>query len=169
MALVLETPKQFPTVKEMGAWVFGALKDRAHGETITYGELSAMLTIDAQSDRGNHAVQRAKPRLLADHNKLLVNVRGIGYQIALPNEHAAHSKRLQGASRRQLVRAVATATHVLWDQLRPQERAEVLAEQLKAGLALTFSRRISRRKALPPREQLALPSGAQLVRLLTKK
>lgn len=167
--MLVDTPKQFPTVKEMSGWIYDALKERPHGETVKYAELSAVLTVDAQSDRGNHAIQRAGRRLLDEQNRLLVNLRNVGYQIAEPNEHAAHAKRFSAAGRRRLVRAVAVATHVLWEKLTPDERTRVLAEQLKAGLALAFSRRISRRKTLPPREQCALPHGAALVRLLTKK
>ena len=166
---LLAQAREFPTVKEMSEWIFDALRDRSHGETIKYGELSAVLTVDAQGTRGRHAVLRAARRLLEERSKLLVNVRGVGYEIVQPNEHAAQSKRLQGAARRRLVRAVACATHVLWENLTAEERSQVLAQQLKAGLSLAFDRRISRTKALPPREQVALPSGGALVRMLTKK
>lgn len=167
-AQLVAIPKQFPTVKEMSAWLYDALKSREHGETVTYAELTEVLTIDAQSARGNHAVQRAARQLLTADSKLLVNVRNVGYQIVPPKEHAMQAKRLHASARRRLVRSVACATHVLWEKLTPEERTQVLAEQLKAGLALAFSRRISRRKALPPREQLALPKGDVLVKLLTK-
>lgn len=167
--MLLDTPKQFPTVKEMSEWVYDALKARGHGEMIPYADLSSVLTIDAQDDRGRRAVLAAGRRLLREHSKLLVNVKNVGYHIAQPGEHAGHARRFHHAARRRLVRAVACATYVLMEQLTPEERSRVLAEQLKAGLALAFSKTITRRKALPPKEQIALPSGAKLVRLLTRK
>ena len=167
--MLLDTPKQFPTVKEMTGWVYDALTAREHGDTIKYAELSAVLTMEAQHPRGRRAVLRASRRVLREQNKLLVNVKNVGYQIAQPNEHAAQARRFHGAARRRLVRSIACATHVLWEKLTPEERTHVLAEQLKAGLALAFSKRITRRKTLPPREQIALPKGAALMRLLTKK
>jgi len=169
VAVVQDTPKKFPLVKEMAAWVFAALTERKHGELVTYPMLSAVLTIDAQSARGRTAVLRAGRRLLVEQNKHLVNVPRIGYTIAQPNEHTAISKRYQHAARRRLVRGMAAVVHVALEALTPEERALVIMEQVRMGLKLGLDRKLNRVKTLPSQPQVSIPSGKELVRLLTKK
>lgn len=164
-----EIPKQFPTIKEMSGWVYELLRAKPYGATVTYGELSAVLTLPAQEHRGRHAVLMAGRRLLVDHDKLLVNVKNTGYRVAEPREHSKQSRRFAAQGRRRMRRALVTVAHVALEALTPEERAAVLADQVRHGLALAFAQRIARRKALPPKEQIALPSGPNLVRLLTRK
>jgi hypothetical protein len=165
---VVEKPKDFPTAREMARWAYDFLAARQHGEIASYAELSTVLTIDATSRRGRAAVLRAGRHLLRDHSKLLINIRGVGYQIAQPNDHAGQSQRYRRLARSRLRRALDAEVHVALQALSPRELAELMAEQVRAGLTLAFERRLSRRKALPPKDQLAMPSGQRLVQLLTK-
>jgi hypothetical protein len=165
----LEKPKDFPTVKEMARWAYDYLKPLPFGREITYVELTSVITMRADSHRGRTAVLRAGRQLLRDESKLLVNVRGQGYQIARPNEHAAQAVRFRAGARRRLRRALDAVVHIALDGLSPKEVTEVLAEQVRSGLTLAFERRLGRRKALPAPNQTALPSGEKLLSLITKK
>lgn len=164
----LERPKQFPSVREMACWAYDFLSPLPYGRQITYRELSGVITIPADSHRGRQAVLRAGGQLLRRDSKLLINVRTVGYQIARPNEHAAQAVRFRAGARRRLRRALDAVVHVALDGLSATEVADVLAEQVRAGLALAFERRLHRQKTLPSPDRAVLPSGKHLVRLITR-
>jgi hypothetical protein len=160
---------EFPTVRQMTAWVLDALRGRPPEDIATYRELTGILTIDAQSSRGRTAVLKAGIQLLREQQKLLVNVKNVGYRIAKANEHVDYSRRLQANGRRRLRRGAMIVAHVALGALTPEERAAVLLEQVRVGLSLSFASKIAKQKTLPKQEQIALPSGARLVKLLTRK
>lgn len=167
--MLQDTPKQFPTVKEMTAWVYAGIKDRERGDVLSYADLSAMLTLDAQTERGRRAVLNAGRLMLQEHDKHLINVKNVGYQIAQPNEHAGQSQRYRRLGMRRVARALLVSVHVALKELTDAEREKLINEQKRNGLIVAFARKVVRAKKLPAKEMLALPSGAHLVRLITKK
>lgn len=167
-ASVAERPKDFPIRQDLIRRALDLLRTKNYGDLITYNEVGVALTVDGHSPRAQDAVRAAGRKLLQDDNKLLVNVRDRGYQIARPNEHAPEAARLRQAARRRLRRAVDSVVHVALDSLTPQEVAAVLTEQVRAGLTLAFERRVSRVKSLPQPKQSALPSGKAFLQMITK-
>lgn len=169
-AQIQDVPKQFPTIKEMTGWVYGAIKDRAYGDIITYAELGEILTVSAQG-RGRAAVLRAGKLMLEDpaHPKLLLNLVNKGYQIAYPREHVGQSQRFQKAALRRANRALAVVIHVALEALAPDERAKVILEQARTGVMVGFQRRLMKQKELPPKAQIALPTGKKLVAMMTRR
>jgi hypothetical protein len=102
--------------------------------------------------------------------KLLINVRDKGYQIGHPRDHLGVAEGLQAQSRRRLVRAVKTLVHVALDQLTDAERAAIVREQVRVTMKLAVDKRLTAQQVLPDCKQaIAMPSGRELVRLLTKK
>ena len=168
-AFLVEKPKAFPARAEMRAAALALLRTKHHGDVVTYRELSGVVTVDAQSERGRSAILRAGRTLLLDQDRLLINVRGVGYRVAHPGEHSGESKRLQKHAVRRLNRALATVVHVAMQAMSPEERARTIQEQVRAGLMLGVSRRLTKTRTLPAAPIRALPSGAQLVALSTKK
>lgn len=168
---LLEIPRQFPTVKEMAGWVYDALHERDYGTLVPHSELRQILTIDHQAERrGNAAILKAARRLLVTDQKLLVSQRNVGYEIVKPSEHVTQSKATRRAAIRRLQKSALMMTHAAFDLIEGEkDRQAFVQEQVKSMLALALAKRISRRKVLPAREQIALPSGGALVKLLTKK
>src|SRR5262245_5861036 len=124
---------------------------------------------DQATGRARGAILAAKKRMMRE-GKLLLNVRGKGYQIAQPGEHAPEAQRLQGAARRDYIRAFQTVVNAHLELMTPEERNRTILEQVRIAMKFGMDRRISRAKTLPlGREQVKIPTGAQIVALMTRK
>ena len=167
--LALVAPKSWPLASDLTRWAYDFLRPLPRGATVSYAALSAALTVDAQDWRGRTAVLRAARKLLRDDQKLLLNVRGVGYRLGRETDHAPASRRYRRLARHRLRRAWLAATRVALEVLTPKELADLMAEQVRVGLTLAFERKLSRQPTLPPRDQVSLPSGRALVALLSKK
>lgn len=169
---VVESRSGFPTFRELRRLARIALDRLGFGEQISYAALSEALGVPANQQRGRAAVLAAGRELLRDGRpRLLVNVRNAGYQIARPNEHADVSKRAHGLINKRLARNHAIVTHVLmeWEGWTDSERAILIEQQTRTALALIASRKVANpRTPIPPTTVASVPSGRELVRLLTK-
>lgn len=84
------------------------------GSTLTYKQLAAALDLNDPADRKavRAAVRQASAALSKEHDRSLVAVRGIGYRVALPDEHIELASYQQRRSRRALARAQDHVDHV---------------------------------------------------------
>lgn len=166
---IQEKNTQFPTMREMTERALQALIAVDFGGHITYETLTTICRADAQATRTRSAILRAGKRLLRDHNKLIRNVRTLGYEIAKPEQHADEAERLRGFARRRLRRALASVTFVKFEGLTEAQIGRLLTEQTRNAILLGAERKLSRRKELPPKRDVALPSGQHIVEMFTKK
>jgi hypothetical protein len=162
----------FPTFRELRRLAFQRLGELTFGDRIAYADLTAAIGVPADGHRGRAAVLAAGRDLLKDARpRLLLNVRGYGYQIARPNEHAAVTKGRHKLINRALARNHAIATHVVmdWEGWTDAERAVLVEQQTRTALALLASRTIARpRTAIPAGAAVPSVTGRELVRLLMR-
>lgn len=95
----------------------------AYGTELTYEQLGHALGLDATYDRAQirQAVAAARDLLTLDHSRALVAVRGVGYRVARPGEHAGIAQAHRRKADRQLSRALAVVTHADESAMTPDE------------------------------------------------
>jgi hypothetical protein len=157
-----------PRISVLADRVYEALSQRQHGTLVTYHEFRLMLFEDPQGKRCRSAILRAGKRLLREQQKLLVNVRGKGYQLAMPNEHSAESKRVQQHGRRRYRRALEIVVNAEMEKLSPQERQQVDEQANRMRLILAAEKNIAKATVLPSSGDIVIPSGKRLAALLTE-
>jgi hypothetical protein len=169
---VIPPQEGFPTFRELRRLARVRLDALEFGARVSYADLTHALGVPADGHRGRAAVLAAGRDLLRDARpRLLVNVRNEGYQIARPNEHADVSKRRHALLNRGLARNHAIVTHVLmeWEGWTDAERAVLIEQQTRTALALIASRKVANpRTAIPAGAAVQVPTGRELVRLLTR-
>jgi hypothetical protein len=83
----MEMIKNVPILKQHVKLLENALKDSEHGTFYTFEELSEMARIDITRYRS--VLESVKKAMLRDYNRLLISVRGKGYQVARPEQYSA--------------------------------------------------------------------------------
>lgn len=160
---------RFPLSRVLREKALAALLTCEVDREISYLFLSEAIGLRVQEDRrARHAVLQAGRDLLRSHNLKLVNVRDVGYRIVRPDERVAVSVGERKRSRRWLKRALDTVTYVALADLPPTEVSRILTEQARNALLLSIERRIGKQKVLPPRAELLVPKGADLVKLFER-
>lgn len=69
------------------------------------------------------AVNRSENRMLSEQSRTLMNVRGVGYKVALACEHVGMSKDRRARSNTLLRKGLNTLRHVRWDEMDENQRA----------------------------------------------
>jgi len=120
------------------------------GETITYERLGELLGLHPDGERHaiSAAVRKASKALSREHDRSLVNVRNVGYRVALPDEHVDLAGDQQRRSGRALVRARAHVEHVDLSALTEEGRRITLA----AASAIAWQQQQIRRLDLRQRD-----------------
>lgn len=92
--------------------LYEAIKDRPRGDLVTYEELDAMVMSGDIRGRDRWQIYRSDEELRRVDQKTLVNIRGVGYRIALAEEHldVANTHRLRGKRQARKAWKVADAT-----------------------------------------------------------
>lgn len=157
----------FPLMRDLIARAYTFLESQAVGSRFNYALLSATIGADAQG-RGREAVLKAGRKLLREHSTLMLNVRSYGYELVAANAHAREAARQYARADTRIKRGVAVVTHVKFDELSDQERAQTLTQQTRGVLLLGINRRLSRRPSLPEKANTHIPTGAELVKLFMK-
>lgn len=98
--------------------------EAAYGQQLTYDELGAALDLDADTERAQirQAVAAARDVLTLDHSRVLIAIRGVGYRVARPAEHAGVAQTHRRKADKQMSRALAVVTHVDESEMTPAER-----------------------------------------------
>lgn len=125
------TPSPFEPIGEQARWrtlvdVFAKV-DR--GDVVTIEALAEELGLDPVRDRRaiQAAVNQSQKTLSREHDRSLVAVRGVGYRVALPDEHVDLAGRQQRKGRRALQRAQTHVDHVDLSSLSDEGRQIVYA------------------------------------------
>ena len=115
----------FEPIGELARWrmlvpLFLAVE---RGETVPYEDLAKELDLDPADRKPiRAAVRQAGMKLLREHDRSLVAVRGVGYRVARADEHVDLAGRHQRKSRRSLVRARDQVEHVDLSELSEEGR-----------------------------------------------
>jgi hypothetical protein len=75
-----------PILKQHSKNLEEALKGIEHGTFLSFEDLNTMAGIDVVKYRS--VMESVKKTLLRDYNRLLINVRGKGYQVARPEQYS---------------------------------------------------------------------------------
>lgn len=75
-----------------GKIAYEALKDIEPGKLLTYPKLLELTGYDFQGKSRTCIVRSVNRHMLQNDKKMLINVRGIGYKIGLPDEQVSHGK-----------------------------------------------------------------------------
>lgn len=121
-------------------------EDVPYGETVTYDELGEVLGgFDVKQVQS--AVNGAKRSLEVHHRRTLEAVPTVGYRVVDPREHTRLAEHQQSKSKRALVRAKSTVSHVNLSSLTEGERAAVSIATMALAAQLDFARRADLRYA----------------------
>lgn len=170
MTKIVASQDGFPTVQDMRRRLVENYAEAPYGTPISYRDLLVMLERDCRTDRrARAAILQARTELLTKHQRLLWNEPRVGYRIAQPADNREYSKRKRSAAGRRLFQGLLAMTHTAYELLSEKEQNAAREEMMRVLVSRTMLRRVSRMKALPNRETLALPSGQALLKILTKK
>lgn len=97
--------------REMRAAIIELAANADVDELLSFELISKVTGLDPDLPELRFAVATARPHLLREHDRALVSVRGRGYRVALPVEHAGLARRHQRSSERQLQKAVDLIEH----------------------------------------------------------
>jgi fructose-1-phosphate kinase PfkB-like protein len=76
---------QMPNLKLAAQALEQALAEQEYGTTISFDELNEMAGLDVRQYRS--VLEAVKRSLMRHHNRVLINLRGRGYQIAQQNQY----------------------------------------------------------------------------------
>lgn len=96
----------FETKNEVAEWriLFDAIRPLPEGSLISYEQFEMMLGRDLRGDRA--PIYRTQRQMLADDNRTLVNVPGVGYRISKPDEHEGLAVGYRKGARRKMKKAI---------------------------------------------------------------
>lgn len=96
------------------------------GDLIGWDRFEVLLGYDpSQPGQSRGPILTASKRLLTDHNRVLVSVRGEGYRVATADGHEGIARSGQRAARRKIRGAHLVATHVDRNALTDKQRASL--------------------------------------------
>lgn len=112
--------------------------DAQYGTVFSYGQILKETGLDVmEKDRGRiYSVNRILER---DHMRSVLNVRGVGYKVALPQEHRVSMAIRKGRAGSQIERAIKTggaANIALLDPVETQTLADMTVHMTRVHQAL---------------------------------
>lgn len=136
----------FEPVGEVARWVpiYEHMRKLGPDVIVTYAELSELAGVDILTNRS--PVAQANKKLLKQNQRGLVNVRGVGYRIMHPSEHAEQARTYNRKADGAFVRAIRVLDGADRNELTPAQRdyAEAMSGALKAQRDM--NRRLTRRQ-----------------------
>lgn len=149
-----------PTIEKL----VNALKDAPFGSEYSYDKLSILAeTNDVRFPP--HILQEAKRRLL-DCDRLLVNIRGVGYKICEPEKMVDHSTRQRLAGKKRIQQAYRITRAVDLAKLSPTEQSRLINEQGKNAAMLVCFEAVDDKKRLKANDSISVPTHSQIIRIL---
>jgi len=171
MSLALDERKQFPSIRDMALLAAAELRRREEAGfvgLIPYEEWDIVIEHPSRTTAGQAAIRKAGEILLEERNLMLVNRILKGYEIVLQDEHHKQSRREGKRGLRRLKKSAEMALRTDLDRVKDASNIPLTIEQQnRAVMVLTVAEKLSQTKKIPPVERLAIPSGAELVKILT--
>jgi hypothetical protein len=147
------------------------LKNLSYGDYITFPKLKEVSGVDIQNSKYRYILETAKRRLLRHHQRVLISVRGKGYQIGTPDaviiESASYRKRSYNSAKK-AYRIVST---VDLSKLSEEEKLRTINEQCKSGLLLVAYKATENKVLNNSKDHVRIPEmeESSLVRMLIEK
>lgn len=134
--------------------VFERLSKMGVGDTITHGQLDALLP-DAGEGSVKSAFYRAVTECEMELHRTFASVRGIGYRMVEAREHERLAKDHHRRARRQLKRSQRKVTSADRSQLTREERARLDAVELQLARQVELTSRLDAKVKAESRERKA--------------
>jgi hypothetical protein len=145
--------KQFAIARRDGRSNQRVILDYVHQsepETIfSYDELKAILEEGLPVTFSRHRIQdcirQVNPQLLRQHQRMLTNVKNVGYRMAPAREHLPSSRAMQEKANRRMLAGLRMLENVREKELTPSElqlhRAHTMIQQATVQTVLLIQRR----------------------------
>lgn len=144
------------------------LKTLPYGSFISFEDLKKISGVDIQNYKYRYILETAKRALLKHHDRVLISIRGKGYEIGKTEgvmaESASYRKRSYNAAKKafQIIKTIDITS------IPESERISVINEQCKSGLLLVAYKASENQLINSPEEKFKLeqPTESSIVRLL---
>jgi hypothetical protein len=143
------------------------LKVRDYGSFVDFKTLNTIAGVDISTPKYRYVLEAAKRALLRHHDRVLVSVRGKGYEIATTPQCIAASAGYRKRSYRAAKTSFEIVNTVDLSKVSDAERDKIVSEQCKAG-ALLVTYKACENKLLnsPGPRVLNAPTETDVVKLL---
>ena len=147
------------------------LKSLPYGTFVSYEDLNKIAGVDLQSPKFRYVLESAKRILLKHHDKVMINIRGKGYEVGTPPGIMAES----AARRKRAFNTVKNGFRIVntidLSQLNEADRNKAIKEQAKNGLLLVCYKATENKLLNDPTENvpIAEPTETQIVKMLLDK
>jgi hypothetical protein len=146
------------------------LKVRDYGTFVDFDTLKAVAGVDISTPKYRYVLEAAKRTLLKHHDRVLVSVRGKGYEIATTPQCVAASASYRKRSYNAAKTSFEIVNTIDLTKVSETERNKIISEQCKAG-ALLVTYKACENKILnsPGPRILNAPTETDIVKLLLDK
>jgi hypothetical protein len=147
------------------------LKHQEYGFFVDFKKLNAIAGVDISTPKYRYVLEAAKRNLLRHHDRVLISVRGKGYEIGITDKCLAQST----AYRKRSYKAAKTAFQITGtidlSKIDPAEQAKILNEQCKAGALLVMYKATENKLINDNKAPLLLgsPTETEVVKMLLDK
>jgi hypothetical protein len=147
------------------------LKAQSYGTFVAFQTLNDIAGVNVRSPKFRYILDYAKRDLLRHHDRVLVSVRGEGYEIATTTQCVSASSSYRKRSYKAAKTAFAITRTIDLSKLSDAERNRVVTEQCKAGaLLVTYSACENKLLNGPDSPKLiTAPTETEIVRMLLDK
>lgn len=150
-----------PNLRQATQALETALKDHDYGETFSFDQLDNMAGLDVRKYRS--VVESVKKSLLRHHGKLLVNLRGLGYQICQPGNFHVVSGSYRNKAGKCYRKAQSIIKVANYDLMSEEDRQKTIKEAGKVHWLVSANALASKEKkgrqidySRPPSEEAIL-------------
>jgi len=147
------------------------IKSQPYGTFISFKELKLISGVDIQDYKYRYILETAKRTLLRHHDRVLISIRGKGYEIgetsAVIAESAGYRKKSYNAAKKafQIIKTIDLST------LQEAEKIKVINEQCKGGLLLVAYKATENQLLNNPEDglKLAQPTENSIIKILLER
>lgn len=147
------------------------LKIQNYGFFVDFKTLNSIAGVDISTNKYRYVLEAAKRALLRHHDRVLISVRGRGYEIGTTEKCVAQSASYRKKSYKAAKTAYQITETIDLSKIDQTERIKVLNEQCKAG-ALLVMYKASENKLLNDKKGpilLGAPTETEVVKMLLDK
>jgi hypothetical protein len=147
------------------------LKLKEYGTFIDFETLNEIAGIDISSAKYRYVLEAAKRALLRHHDRVLISVRGKGYEIGTTEKCVVQSASYRKRSYKAAKTAFQITGTIDLSKVSPEEQIKILNEQCKAG-ALLVMYKASENKLINDKKEpvlLGAPTETEIVKMLLDK
>lgn len=147
-----------------------AIKNKDYGVFISFEELNSIAGVDITQPKYRYLLEAARKALMSHHDRVLVSVRGKGYQVADLNHCLAASS----SYRKRSFKAAKTAMNVIKTinlvGLSESDKKACLNEQAKSAALIVVYNATENRAVVEqgPNTEIQQPTEASILKLLLK-